>query len=95
MPSPIISSDLRKAWSALSMSDIRKILLQKGAQKVEIKNEKNRHLKIKGKSRSVDLYATTGTVSANRKGKLKYCSHKEMMPERAFECILTLAHIGY
>ena len=95
MPSPTVSVELRKSWLSLSMSDIRNILLKKGAHKVEIKNEKNRHLKIKGKSRSVDLYATTGTVSANRKGDLKYCSHKEMQPERAFDRIITLANIGY
>jgi hypothetical protein len=94
MPSPEIKPELRVAWNKMTNCEVRKSLLDLGLQ-VELKNSKNRHFKIKGKIRQVDLYASTGTVSANRKGDLKYCSHKEMMPLRAFDRIKTLANIGY
>lgn len=96
MPSPIISTELRQAWKKLSISNIIDILSKKGLN-VELKNYDSKHLKIKGKVRAVDFYASTGTVSANpvESAKLSYCSYKEMMPERAFERILSLANIGH
>lgn len=94
MPSPIISIELRNAWKSLSVETIKEKLENFGL-KVEIKNFNNKHIKIIGKARQVDLYASTGTVSANKSSSFKYCSYKEMMPERAFKRILSLSNIGY
>ena len=96
MPSPIISNDLRTLWANFTNKDIIDYFKEKNVN-VQIPNSSNRHFKIRGSKRKVDLYATTGTVSANQVKRLglKYCSFKEMTPERALERVLTLANLGY
>lgn len=96
MPSPIISQELRDAWNKLSNKDIINLFKSKNVN-VQIKNSDNRHFKIIGSKRKVDLYATTGTVSSNqiKRLNLSYCSFKEMLPQRAIERALTLANLGY
>lgn len=94
--SPSISKELREAWTNFSNQQIIDFFKNKNIN-IQLSNSGNRHFKIRGKKRKVDLYATTGTVSANpvKRLNLKYCSHKEMMPERALERIMSLANFGY
>lgn len=90
----LISNELRKKWSALDNKSVLSKLESLGLF-VELKNSRNRHFKITGKTRVVELYATTGTVNSAPQGKMNACSYKGMEPERAFKRILSLANIGY
>lgn len=94
MPSPDISIELRQSWSSMSNLDIKQALQEKNLS-VRLMNEKNRHFKITGDVRTVELYATTGTVNAVKHGRLKPSKAKLMMPERAFSRVLSLANIGH
>jgi hypothetical protein len=94
MPSPIISAELRRAWSDLSNSDIQKKLESFGLT-VELKNSKSRHFKVSGSIRPVELYASTGTVNAAPFGKLGSSLARGMYPDRALSRVQSLAKIGH
>lgn len=94
MPSPIISVDLRAKWNAISDNEIIAHFKSKNLI-VELKNRGNRHFKITGSSRPVELYATTGTVNASFHDGKKPASFKKMPPARAFERVVSLANIGH
>lgn len=98
MPSPTISKNVRKSWFQTNDLTIINFFKDKNIE-IELKNDNNRHFKIFGDKRTIDLYATTGTISSNKTKlgdkTLNYCSYKEMLPERAFDRIFSLATIGY
>lgn len=94
MPSPILSVDLRAKWNAISDNEIIEHFKAKKLD-IELKNRDNRHFKITGASRPVELYATTGTVNASFHDGRKPASFKKMPPARAFERAESLANIGY
>lgn len=91
------SPETRAAWRALSneavLSALQNQLGESGT--IRLCNDKNRHFKIIGNARTVELYATTGLVNCGRQGSLKPCKHTNMQPERAFSRAVTLAQQGW
>jgi len=88
------SLELRKAWSAMTDFEIKDLISEKGV-KVSLLNTQNRHFKISGKVRDVELYATTGTVNAAKHENLKPVTAKEMKPHRAILRAVSIADIGH
>lgn len=94
MPSPSISRERRTQWQALSNQAIIDTFTAAGVT-VTLKNSNNRHFKVKGHARPVELYATTGTVNAAQHQHRKACTARNMSPERAIERAISLAKHGH
>jgi hypothetical protein len=94
---PVATKEVRAAWHALPQHKLIDILSERiGTDgSVTTCNSASRHIKIIGAERTVELYATTGTVNCAPQGKLKSCNYKNMMPERAIERAITLAQKGW
>lgn len=97
MPSPNISKELRISWVNFENDKIISTLTSQGIPKenILVLNSKNRHFKILGQKRTVELYATTGTVNSAPLGSLGASTAKGMYPERAIKRIVSLANIGH
>lgn len=93
-PQELATNELRESWKLLSEQSLNQKLTDLGLD-FRLCNSKNRHYKIFGTFRNVDLYATTGTVIAAKHKNLKPCKTIGMKPERALERVKSLANLGY
>jgi hypothetical protein len=94
MSIPIASQSLRSAWQQFDNSSVIRAVEERGLS-VRLVNAKNRHFKIAGGLRPVELYASTGTVNACQSHNLKPYSAKQMAPLRAIERLVSLAIFGH
>lgn len=96
MPSPNIPQVLRQAWAEIHGFKLRE-MIKAECPDVEVRScdSKRRHYKLKGKVRTVNLYASTGTISVEPHGDMKGFNQRLMMPERAIKRAVTIANIGY
>lgn len=89
--------EVRAAWRELETHDITAKLISRldSAEQVRVCNSRNRHIKIFGPARTVELYGTTGVVNCGPHNNMKACKHTNMMPERAIDRAITLATKGW
>ena len=95
-PADQVSQDVRDAWRELKFHEFMDKLREKATGcVVRVCSMKNRHIKITGPGRAVDLYATTGTINAAPFKSMKAARATGMKPERAVERALALSTHGY
>jgi hypothetical protein len=86
--------ECRQAWREINNHAIVKRIENAGLQ-ANLMPSNNRHIKITGGLRPVELYATTGTVNASPYGQKGASKAKGMLPERALERAISLAKHGH
>tara|TARA_B100002049_G_C15847452_1_gene277796 strand:+ start:230 stop:535 length:306 start_codon:yes stop_codon:yes gene_type:complete len=88
---------VRSAWKAMPNHKLIPALESRLGKDVTVRvcNSTNRHIKVIGPARTVELYATTGLVNCAPHNNLKPCKFTNMMPSRAIERVATLATQGW